>query len=895
MNRLTGFLTRVRRTFSRRRFESEIAEEMRHHIEAETERRIAIGEDPATAFRCAAAEFGSVDARTEEVRDNRLGATLDTALSDVRFSIRQLSKSPGFTAIAVLTLALGIGANTAIFTVMDQLLSRPLPVATPEQLVLLGQVRGEHDVDFEFNFPLFRDYQRENTVFNQMSATAALSIGLGTDGATEPQLAQLVSKNYFTLLGIEAAFGRTFTPDEGEGVKDEAVVILSYKLWQNRFGANPQIVGDSVNINSVPFTVIGVAPRAFTGTTRGSAPDLYVPITAHEQLTNIRDQTAQPLNSRAFTWISMMGRLKEGVTREEAEIAMNVLAQHIAIDAPMNTETNLVVLAGAQGFTGELEDTRLPLNLLFGIAGLVLLITCANLANIQLGRAMCRGKEIAIRLALGATRGRVIRGLLTESLILALAGGTAGTLVAIWFVSVIERFLPMGANVDLNHGPDLRVLLFSFSVVVGTGVLSGLAPAWRSSRIRVVPELKSGTGMTGTGGRRWTLRNALVVTQIALSLVVLVSAGLCIRSLHKLQTIEPAFEPSQIALMSFDLGLNNYAEPRARAFYDQFLERVRTLPGVEAAGLSRVTPMSGRNPKMSLSRVEGFESGTGPGSHPFGEYNIVSEDYFRTLGMRVMAGRDFTSADNAMGAPVVIVSDAFAQRYWSGQNPLGKRIFQHGPDGGIATEVVGVVETIRNGQPSDISRPGIFFPISQKPQLALTLSMRTGLDPTIAFTQLRSLVKSIDNNVPAFEVHTLAQQKDGVLSLQRMVASLLTGFAALALLLAALGIYGVLAYSVSSRSREIGIRMAVGAQVTDVLSLVMRQGFGLTLTGLLLGLAGALVVTRLLRSFLFGVSSSDPLTFVAVILMLAGVAALASWLPARRAAKVNPINTLRSE
>ncbi len=814
-------------------------------------------------------------------------------MTDLKFAFRQLLKHPGFTAVAVLTLALGIGANTAIFSVVDQLLARPLPVPNPERLALLGQARRDGPPDFEFNYPLFRDYQRQNTVFSQLSATATTAVGLGAGGTTERQQALLVSGNYFAMLGMNAALGRTFAPNEGVEIDDAAVVVLSHGLWQRSFGADPQIIGRSVNVNGRSFTVIGVAPREFAGTTRVSVPDLYLPIAAYGQLTSDRPGGEHPLSTRFFTWHTVMGRLKDGVSHEQAQAAMNLLAGQVHAATPANTSTNLAVVSGAQGFTGELRATRLPLNLLLGTAGLVLLIACANLANLQLARASSRLREFAIRLALGATRARVVRELLTESVLLALGGGVAGIAVAVWLVQVLERFRPPNASVALSNGLDLRVLLFAFGASVATGVLFGLAPAWRASRPQVVPELKGSTGTTEPRAGRWNLRQVLVVTQVALSLLVLVSAGLCVRSLQKLQAVNPAFEPSQLALMSFDLGLNNYGRPQAKDFYDRLLERVRTLPGVEAAGMSANTPLSGRAWSMSVERVEGFQSDNG--FPPVGEVNIVSPEYFRTLGIPVLQGREFTTADGANDAPIVVVNQAFAIRYWPNQDVIGKRIFQHGPDGGISTEVVGVVETSRSSQLTDAPRPAMFFPVAQKSELALTLSVRTGLDPSATITQLRGLVRSLDATVPVFDVRTLAQQKDGSLALQRMAASLLSGFGVVGLLLAALGIYGVLAYSVSRRTREIGVRMALGAQLTDVLAMIMRQGLGMVVVGMVLGLAVAAGVCQLLRSFLFEIKPLDPLTFGVVIALLAGVALLASWLPARRAARVDPMVALRAE
>ena len=768
-------------------------------------------------------------------------------------------------------------------------------MAEPQRLALLGQTRRDGQPDFDFNYPLFRDYQRENKVFSQLSATSEMDVGLGTGGATERQRAMVVSGNYFTMLGVNAALGRTFAANEGVEIDDAPVIVLSHGLWQRRFGADPQVIGRNVTVNGRPFTIVGVTPREFTGTSRATTPDLYLPITMYGQLTADRPGGEHPLSTRYFTWLYIMGRLKDGVTREQAQTAMGTLAEQIHTTTPANTSTNLAVLPGVEGFTHDLRDARLPLKLLLGTAGLVLLIACANLANLQLARATARARDFAIRLALGAGRGRLIRELLTESVLLAVGGGMLGMLVAAWLVDVLGQFRPPNASVEIAAGLDPRVLLFALGASVFTGILFGLAPALRASRPQLVPELKGGGGTTEGRTGRWNLRAALVVLQVALSLLVLVSAGLCVRSLKNLQRLDPGFEPSRVVLMSFDLGLNNYSPPRAKDFYDRLLERVRTLPGVEAASLAFNTPLSGRAPAMSVERVEDYQPG--PNEHPFGDFNVVAPDYFRTVGVPLLRGREFNSAETSTGAAAVIVNEAFVRRYWPGQDALGKRIFQHGPDGGTATEVIGVVESTSSRRLGDAPRPAFYFPITQKPDmaLALTLTVRTGLEPSGTITQLRDLVKSLDANVPVFGVRTLAQQKDGSLALQRMAATLLGGFGALALLLAALGIYGVLAYSVSRRTREIGVRMALGAQVADVLRLVLRQGLGLAGAGLVLGLGGAVAVTRLLRSFLYEVTPLDPLTFGAVMVLLAAVSLLACWMPARRAARVEPMTALRNE
>jgi predicted permease len=726
-----------------------------------------------------------------------------------------------------------------------------------------------------------------------LAATGELPVGLGTGGATERQRALAVSGNYFAMLGITPALGRTFASDEGVEIDDASVVVLSHGLWRRRFGADPAIIGRSVTINGRVFTVIGVTPREFAGTTRSTIPDLYIPITLYGQLTGPLQGGEHPLRTRFFTWHQILGRLKDGVTHEQAQVAMQALTDQFNQNPAPNTPERIVVRPGAQGFTQDLREARLPLHLLLGTACLVLLVACANLANLPLARATGRARDYAIRLALGAGRLRLVRELLAESLGLAIVGGGIGVLVARGLVKVLERFQPAEGTIEVAGGLDSRLLVFTVAVSIVTGVLFGLAPALRASRPQLIPELKGGGGTTESRHGPWSLRSALVVTQVSLSLVVLVGAGLCVRSLKQLQQVDPGFEPSRVVVMSFDLGLNNYPPPRVREFYAGLLDRIRGLPGVESASLGLTTPLSGRAPAMSVERLEGYQQG--PQEHPFGDFNIVANDYFRTLGIRIAQGRDFTAHDGSNTPPVVIINEAFAQRYWPGQNPIGKRLFQHGPGGGTATEVVGVVGATRANRMTDAPRPAFYFPLGQKSDSALTLAVKSGLDPGVTIDQVRREVSALDAAVPVFGVRTLAQQKDGALALQRMAATLLSGFGVLALLLAALGIYGVLAYSVSRRTREIGVRMALGARLSDVVGMVVRQGVGMVAVGLAAGLAGAAGVTHLLRAFLFGITPLDPVTFGIALGLLAGVAVLACWLPARRAARVDPIQALRAE
>jgi len=885
---------RLRSLTQRSAVKQEIDDELRFHIEQRAAENVAAGMPPEEAAQAARKRFGNFQAVREECRENRGILWLENLLSDISYGARQLRKNPGFAAVAALTLALGIGANTAIFSIADRLLVRPLPVSRPEQLALLGMQYGNEYSFDDFNYPLFKDYQRGNTVFSQLAATGESTVGLGGLGATERARALLVSGNYFQMLGVEAALGRTFDRTEGVDIDDAPVVVLSHGLWARDFGAEPQIIGRKVTLNSHVFTVIGVAPREFAGTTRGQAPDLYVPITMFGQLSSNRPGGEHPLKTRFFAWNQMIGRLRDDVSPSQAQAAMRKLAQEIYAVTPVNTDTNLVVLSGAQGFAQGTREARLPLVLLLATAGLVLLIACANLANLQLARASARSRDFAVRRALGAGRGRLMRGLLTESLVLALLGGTLALPVALSLTHLLESFRVPGASFELAGRMDDRVFAFAFVVSLLTGVGFGLAPAWRASRCKIVPGLKSG-GSAEAGNPRWRLRDALVVFQVALSLLLLVGAGLCARSLQKLQRLDPGFEPSKVVLLSFDLGLGGYSDERAGQFAGQLLERVRALPGIEAASLASATPLDGNLGGMSIDRLEGYEPGRD--EHPSADLVLISPGFFHTLSVPMLAGRDFTQADTRANTKAVIINHALAERYWPGQNPVGKHLYQNdfGDGQGGAWEIVGVARDVTSHRVQQAPSPTMFRPLTQWPAKALTLAVRTAVEPSAAITTLRGLFKSLDANAPVFNSYTLEQQKDATLALQRMAALLITGFGTLALLLAALGIFGVLTYSVSQRTREIGIRMALGARITNVLALVMRQGLTLVLIGMLVGLFGAVALTRLLRGFLYEISALDPLTFASAVVLLAGVSVLACWLPARRAAKVDPMVALRHE
>ncbi|HKP13122.1 MAG TPA: ABC transporter permease, partial [Blastocatellia bacterium] len=687
-------------------------------------------------------------------------------------------------------------------------------------------------------------------------------------------------------------------PEEDQTPDTHAVVILSHGCWQRRFGADPKVIGQTVSLNGYPFTVIGVTPAEFSGTVRGYTPELYVPI-----MMIARAQPAEgnePITSNGFWWLNLMGRLKPGVTPQQAEAALTALNEQLYSGTEKKgafAESHPVVKDGRQGDTQMLSDLSFPLKLLMGVVGLVLLIACANVANLLLGRAASRQKEIAVRLAVGASRWRLVRQLLTESLLLAAAGGAGGLMLALWLTDLLTAYMPPSGDghLSLDARLDLRVLGFTLLLSLLTALLFGLVPALNASKPDLVPMLKNEAGAGVMSARRFGLKNILVVAQVALSLVVLVSAGLCLKSLRNLNAVDTGFDTTKVFVMSVDLGTGGYDEARGRAFYSQLTERVAALPAVESFSLASVVPLGKGGMILFLDSLEGYQRQ--PDERMTILFNVVGEDYFKTMGMRLVAGRDFGPQDRQTAPKVAIINEAMARKYWPDSNPVGKHIDPgHRPGSDSqAMEVVGVVRNAKYRDVTEEVEPTFYQPAGQSYSSHMALHVRTSGDPGALISMVRGEVQALDADLPVFNVRTLAEQKSQALYTERMAATLLAAFGGLALGLAALGIYGVMAYTVSRRTREIGIRMALGARVGNVLALILRQGMALILVGVALGLGGAFAATRLLASFLYGVSATDATTFALIALLLTAVAWLACYIPARRATKVDPMVALRYE
>jgi len=815
---------------------------------------------------------------------------MDTLLQDLRYAARALIKSPGFTTVAVLTLGLGIGANTAVFTLVNAALFRTPPGASPHELMWLAATRDfpeqpgrPRSYQRRFSLPEYRDYAAGSSAFTGLSAYQDAALALGSGGEPERINGMLVSGNYFQVLGLVPAAGRFFVPEEDRDPGAHPVVVLSHGLWRHRFGSDSAIVGKDITVNGRRFMVVGVAPAGFVGIQLGEPADLFTPLA---MIAVAMPRSADLLEQRNAGWLQIIGRLKPGVTVAAAGKDIATLAARLAQTYPevlQGTSAEVAPLSG--GLDPSNRSEALPIFvLLMAVPAVVLLIACANVANLLLARAAGRRREIGIRLALGATRGRLMRQLLTESVVLALCAGAAGMVLSFWLNDVLLAVSRAPTEIELALKPDARVLAFTIAVAVVTGVLFGLAPALGATRPDVVPALKERLG-------RSRLARAFVMAQVALSLILLVTAGLFLRSLDKALDVNPGFDPVNRIALSFDLGIQGYTDRQRGTFYARLLERVRALPGVEAASLGSPLPMSGRIIGSAVS-IEGVDPDAGAVPVTLGSF---APQYFATLGVPLLRGRDFATTDLA-GAPlVVIVNETLARRLWPNQDPLGRRLRLYGREEPLR-EVIGVAKDGKYDELTENPRGFLYLPERQHADLSdISLIVKTTSDPRPLAGALTTAVHELDATLPIFRLETLQQALRNRLDKERGASSLLGVFGTLALLLAALGLYGVMAYAVSQRTREIGIRVALGARQADVLRQFVGEGVRLAVVGVAIGLALSVMLTRIIAQFLYGVTATDATTFAAGAVVLCVVAVAASWLPARRAARVDPMVALRSE
>jgi predicted permease len=814
---------------------------------------------------------------------------METLFHDMRFGFRRLIKTPAFTVIALLSLALGIGANTAVFSLVNIILFRPLPVANPQEVVSIAAV-GKEGAMAAFSYPNYIDFRDRNEVLSGTLVSRFVYMSLSRNGNNEKIWGNLVSGNYFEVLGVKPALGRTFLPEEDKTRLSHPVVVISHSLWQKRFGGDPSVVDSDVLINGRKFKVIGVAPAGFKGTEVIYTPEIYAPFAMQKWI----EPESDYLDSRNTGNMFAAGRLKPGVSSAQAEASLNILAAQLAKDFPTDNEGLKIEILPPGFLMPQIRNSMLGVSAaLMGLVALVLLIACANLANLLLARAAERGKEIAVRLSIGASRGRIIRQLLTESVMLAVGGGLIGVALAQWIIDLIMALKPpIDIPITLELYVDWRVLVFSMIVSVITGVLFGLVPALQATRPDLIPALKDVASQSGV--RRSLLRNGLVVTQISVSLLLLIAAGLTLRSLQRLRDLNPGFNPENALMMNFDLSLQGYNSDAGAQLRKQLLNRVESLPGVQSASITDFIPLSlGYNGSSVLIEGRSQERGV---NAPTAMNASVGLKYFETIGTPLVAGRELNEQDQEGKTRSVVVNETFARKFFPGadpiQNALGKQ-FRTSPQR-EPWQIVGVAKDGKYFTIGEAPQSFIWFPIGN--QLAFNyMVVRTSTKPESVIGAVRGEFRNLDPNLPLTDVKTLTEHMTLSLFPPRAFAALLSAFGLLALALAAIGIFGVMSYAVSQRTREIGVRMALGAGEKDIFKLVIGRGLLLTSIGVVIGLALALVGTWLISSLLYSVSAIDPLAFAGVTLLLVAVAFLACYFPARRAMKTDPMVALRHE
>jgi putative ABC transport system permease protein len=851
---------------------------------------------------------------------------LGTLRRDLNYAFRALRRSPGFTLIAVLTLALGIGANTAIFTLLDQILLRLLPVKNPQELVLLtmrGRHYGNNWGGNAISYPMYRDFKEHNQVFTDMFCRFPIYVSLSSSGQADRIPGELVSGTYFNVLGLHAIVGRTFTPDDDNVPGGHYLAVLSYDYWKTRFSSDPSIVGKDVIINNHNVTVIGVAQPAFEGVELGHASKVFLPVTMQRQF---MDVTEDWFNNRRQRWVNAFGRLKPGVTQEQAKAALQPFMHsmlEMEVQEPAFSQAStfvrqeflkcwIDVLPGSQGRSYTRQQLTTPLWVLMATTGFVLLIACANIANLLLARATGRQKEIAVRLAIGASRSRIISQLMVETLVLSLMGAILGLLIAFWADrALMAAYIPSDSGgVQISTLPDLRILLFTFGITLITAVAFGLVPALQTTKPDVGKTLKDQAGAVVGGSSQAGLKKALVVAQVALSLLLLIGAGLFLRTLQNLSDLGPGFPVERLVGFNVDPTLIGFRTEQNKALYRRLTDSLSAIPAVQSIALAQMRILEDNEWDSGVT-VEGF-SPAKDGAHAEPFMNSVSPGYFATMGIPIVAGRDFNLNDNReIHLPsrrrgdddenwvptVIIINETFARKYFAGRNPIGYHIgFGIDPGTPIPMEVIGVVKDVRYTNLRDEIPEQAFIPYLGSHYVGgMTVYVRSSIDSRLVTNLVREKVHEIEPTMPLYAMRTEQAQLANSLSTDRMIAGLSTVFGVLATLLAVVGLYGVMAYTVAQKTREIGIRMALGAETGNVLWLVMREVLLLVAIGVAVGVPAALALTRIVKNQLYGVNSHDPGTLILATICLAAVACAAGYIPALRASRVDPMRALRYE
>ncbi len=813
-------------------------------------------------------------------------------LQDLRFGFRMLVKNPGFTAIAVLTLALGIGANTAIFSIVNAVLFRSLPYDEPDQLAILQRSAGTGAM---FSFDDYREYRDRAGIFEELFAFTLAPLSVGGDGVAELHMGQVVNGNYFKTLRVNAALGRTLTPADDETPLAHPVVVVSHRYWQDSYGGDPDVIGETMIINGHPFEIIGVAPEGFAGAAPVPVPEMWVPMMMQAQVMPGKNR----LYEGKSRWLRVMGRLKPDVTPTQAQAELDMVASQLRDLDPDRYGEDKPFLQSPDGIglPQEAKPAVMAMSsVLLGMVGLILLIACVNVANLLLARGMARRKEIGIRLSLGAGRLRLMRQLLMESLLLALIGGTAGLMLSVWVLSLFNTFqpsLPYNISVHMNSGVDGRILGYTIGLSVLTGLIFGLIPAFQATKTDVIASLKDESAGSGLRIGRFRLRSTLVAAQVAASRVLLIGAGLFIRSLLNAHLIDPGFNYSNTLCVNLDLDKNGYDEQQGLSFYERLHDRVRTMPGVEAVSLNAFVPLS-----LMIHTTDYWIEGripVDPNEDPDSvNCTYLSSGMFETMEIPLLRGRDINERDTAEAPGVIIVNQAFADMIWPDEDPLGKR-FRITNEENPFLEVIGVVSNVSSWFIGEEPRPSIYVPYLQNYSAMMTLLVRTSGPPMALAPVVQDVLHGLDASVSPIETTTLANHLSFSMMPARFAAGLFGLFGILALILASVGLYGVMSYYVGQRTREIGVRMALGAERRDILHLILRQGMILTVIGLGIGLVISLFGMNLISGYLYDMKATDPATFLVVTILMTVVALSACYIPTRRAMNIDPMTALRKE
>lgn len=899
-----SWLSRLLRTFDPKPLDTALDDELRFHIDQRTEEFVTQGMKPDDARRQAALLFGNRTVLRESTRERDVLVWLETTLQDVRYALRGMRHRPGFTAAAVLSLALGIGANTAIFTLLDQVLLRKLPVRNPEQLVQLKQtgiVYGTTMGEDTFSYPMYKDLRDRNQAFSGVIGQFSVTLNVAFGSQTERVEGELVSGNYFEVLGVGAALGRTINPQDDVTPGGHPLAVLAYDYWQSCFSGDPNVLGRSLTVDGLPLTIIGVSQKGFDGITVGRAARVRIPLAMKSQMTqgNFAEEF-NLLNRRAY-WVEVFARLKPGMARQQAQASLQPLFRSVhelevrekgfekaSSQAKEAFLKGTIDLLPASRGNSELDEYQAPLGILMAIVGVVLLIACANVANLLLARAAARQSEMALRLAIGASAGRIARQLLVECLLLSSAGGAAGLLLAMWMDRLLLRLLDSSSLVAT---PDLRILGFTLAVCVATGVMFGMAPAWAARGVDVARGLKVDSRAAGSAAVRF--RGALVIAQVSLCVLLLVVAGQFVRSLINLRSVDVGLRTQNVLEFSVNPSMNGYSKERSAQFYRTLMEKLRRLPDIKTAGASAVALLNQNwwTPAITVD-ISGGQPGT---DNP--NADLVSPGYLSTLGIPLVLGRDFSATDAAGKHGVLVVNQAFAHRYFGGRNPVGHAIGL-GNEPGTATdlEIVGVTRDSKFYNVREAIRPLIYFDNDQNPNIQqINIYVRSTADPRRVFAEIRQTVASLDAAVPPFAMRTLDEQAERTLARDRMVTILASIFGVVAALLAAVGIYGLMAFKVARRTREIAVRMALGADSAMVTWMVLREVVMLAAAGIAVALPAAWAVMGVVQSQLYGVQPHDPVSLWTAAGILGVVALLAGYLPVRRVAVIEPMSALRAE